>query len=585
MAKENKKRKKRSDRGEATLPRNTARSAHGTLRSYTVGALPILDRILNRMRLEEHLQAYLPDEDARTRPSTSRTLLVLVRNLLLSREPLYGIGEWAAQHPPHLLRISAAELTRLNDDRMGRALDRLFLADMPSLALAVAMQVVREFQVSLDELHNDSTTITFTGAYTHADGRRFLGEPTLTITWGHNKDHRPDLKQLLFILTVAQDGGVPMHFRAADGNTADVGTHRDTWELLCRLAGRRDFLYVADCKLASSGNMNYIADHHGKFLTILPRGRGEDKAFRQQLRQKQVTWEHLLDRTDECGEVVDRYSTCPQPASTSEGYRLVWYHSMLKAEQDAVSRSRQIQRTLKRLEELRRKLLSPKTRYRQATKVRKAVATILKELDTEEWSHFKVLPKVTTTYHAEKPGRPKSTTRFLRRYRTRFDLHYEVDLEKVAESATEDGVFPLVTNVAELSPKDLLEAYKRQPVIEKRFSQLKTDFSVAPVYLKEVRRIQALLCAYFFALMAEALVERELRRAMQREEIESLPMYPEGRPCHRPTARRLIDLFAAVQRHEFAGRKGLPQVMTTELSGLQRRLLRLLGVSGTDYGR
>ena len=124
-----------------------------------------------------------------------------------------------------------------------------------------------------------------------------------------------------------------------------------------------------------------------------------------------------------------------------------------------------------------------------------------------------------------------------------------------------------------------------QPVIEKRFSQLKTDFSVAPVYLKEVRRIQGLLCMYFFALMAEALLERELRRAMQRAQIDSLPMYPEGRPCHRPTTRRLIDLFAGVQRHEFVTHQGLSQTMVTELTRLQRRLLRLLGMSFTDYGR
>jgi hypothetical protein len=35
----------------------------------------------------------------------------------------------------------------------------------------------------------------------------------LAITFGHNKDHRPDLKQLLFILTVSEDGGVPLHYR------------------------------------------------------------------------------------------------------------------------------------------------------------------------------------------------------------------------------------------------------------------------------------------------------------------------------------------------------------------------------------
>ena len=65
-----------------------------------------------------------------------------------------------------------------------------------------------------------------------------------------------------------------------------------------------------------------------------------------------------------------------------------------------------------------------------------------------------------------------------------------------------------------LSERELLLAYKQQPRIETRFAQLKTDFVVAPVYLKETSRIQALLCVYFFALLVESLLERELRRAM-----------------------------------------------------------------------
>src|SRR5271165_6254628 len=112
-----------------------------------------------------------------------------------------------------------------------------------------------------------------------------------------------------------------------------------------------------------------------------------------------------------------------------------------------------------------------------------------------------------------------------------------------------DGIFPLITNETAQTELDLLLAYKGQPSLEKRFSHLKTDFEVAPVYLKEASRIQALLCVYFFALLTESLLERELRRAMDREAIASLPLYPEGRKCSHPTARRLIDLFEDVQRH------------------------------------
>ena len=82
---------------------------------------------------------------------------------------------------------------------------------------------------------------------------------------------------------------------------------------------------------------------------------------------------------------------------------------------------------------------------------------------------------------------------------------------------------------ASLSELDLLLAYKQQPTIERRFEQLKTDFVVAPVYLKEVSRIQALLCVYFFVLLVESLLERELRRAMEREGDREPAAVP-GRP-------------------------------------------------------
>ena len=200
--------------------------------------------------------------------------MLLLKNFLVSHEPLYGLGEWAARHVPELLGLCPAQLPSLNDDRVGRCLDRLFDADIPSLALAVVGHAVREFGVDLDELHNDSTTITFHGDYETADQERTLrGRLRLAITWGHNKDHRPDLKQLLYILTVTCDGAVPVHFRVQSGNTTDDRSHRETWDLLCNLTGRHDFLYVADCKLATAENMAYIQQHGGRFLSVLPRTR------------------------------------------------------------------------------------------------------------------------------------------------------------------------------------------------------------------------------------------------------------------------------------------------------------------------
>ena len=132
---------------------------------------------------------------------------------------------------------------------------------------------------------------------------------------------------------------------------------------------------------------------------------------------------------------------------------------------------------------------------------------------------------------------------------TPFELEYHIDSVQLAAETCCDVVFPLITNDGLLSELELLLAYKSQPSLEKRFSHMKTDFEVSPVYLKESSLIQALLCVYFLSLLTESLLERDLRRAMDREAIASLPLYPESRKCRRPTARRVIDLFEDVQRH------------------------------------
>src|SRR5260370_38046619 len=113
--------------------------------------------------------------------------------------------------------------------------------------------------------------------------------------------------------------------------------------------------------------------------------------------------------------------------------------------------------------------------------------------------------------------------------------------------------------------------------MEAGFGQVKAGFVVAPVYLKETSRIQALLCVYFFALLVESLLERELRRAMEGARVESLPLYPEGRACRRPTARRGIDVVQGMHRHEVTGGKYPVGGLSTEVTRLEQRGLRLLG--------
>ena len=132
-----------------------SQAAGRTLTSYTVGALPILDRVIARARLEDFLREFMI-EDKRCTISPVVGVLVLLKNYLVSREPIYGVGDWGRQYVPGLLGLTASEVASLNDDRVGRCLDRLFDADCPALVLAITRHVVEEFGIDLSEIHNEA---------------------------------------------------------------------------------------------------------------------------------------------------------------------------------------------------------------------------------------------------------------------------------------------------------------------------------------------------------------------------------------------------------------------------------------------
>ncbi len=249
------------------------------LRIERLGPLPLINHVIDRIGLGGILDRHLPS-DARCAVPHARALGVLLRSLIVEREPIYRQQETVHGFAAGLFGIDAQEMAHVSDDRLGRALDRLFDADRAALLTEVVLAVGQRFGVSFDELHNDSTSISFCGSYRGASGRTIRGRSAPAITYGHSKAHRPDLKQLLFILTVNADGNIPVAFRCTDGNVSDSRTPIETWNALRAVAGRADFLYVADSKLCSRENMDYIERAGGRMVTVMPRTRLEDQEFR-----------------------------------------------------------------------------------------------------------------------------------------------------------------------------------------------------------------------------------------------------------------------------------------------------------------
>ena len=205
-----------------------------------LGPLPLVNHFIERIGLQDMLDRHVKS-DARCAVPHARALGVVLRSLIVEREPIYRQQETVHGFASGMFGLSAKEIGHLGDDRIGRALDRLFDADRAALLTEVVLAVGKRFGLRFDELHNDSTSISLCGSYRGATGRTIRGRTAPAVTYGHSKAHRPDLKQLLFILTMSADGNVPVAFRCTDGNVSDSRTHIDTWNTLRGVAGRADF--------------------------------------------------------------------------------------------------------------------------------------------------------------------------------------------------------------------------------------------------------------------------------------------------------------------------------------------------------
>lgn len=563
------------------MQRGAVNETGRSLESLGVGPLPVVNHFLERLRLEELFSRFLPDSDARRKLSPARALGVFVRNMILSRHPLYELAQWAGAWVPELLGLEAREVALLNDDRIGRCLDLLFEVDRARLATAFALRTIQEFDLALDVLHNDSTTVTFTGRYAPAAQRR--GQRLLRILHGHNKDHRPDLRQLLFELTVSEDGAVPVLVGLHDGNVTDDQTHLPTWKALRAIVGRPDFIYVADSKLCVTATLIYITGQGGHFVTVLPATRKEEGWFKEWIQTHDVPWEEVWRR-----EPVRRKSDPPDiflgfesPLRSAEGFRILWYHSSVKHELDQDRRQARIRRAIAELEFLKTRVGARKLKTVES--VQEAVAKILEETGAERWVEVAVHPGQRIEYRQAKPGRPGKNTPYRQDPKPHPQVAWRLKEEAIAWDSKIDGLFPLITDMKEATLQQVLLWYKFQPKLEKRFEQLKSVFEVRPVFLKSVARVEAYLLLYYMALTVEALVERELRRAMKAERIEMLPLYPEKRLCKAPTAERVLELLGGLRRHRLfeSGREA--DRFHDELAPLQRKVLRLLAVPTRPY--
>jgi transposase len=550
-----------------------------SLRRFTVGALPLIDRIARRIKLREILAAFIPGH-GNDLVSPVDTLLLLIYNLAMGKSPLYELDQWCAGMDLQRIGITQQKSKPgiFNDDRFGKALDKLFDADRASLMTSLVTTYVSAFDVDLVEIHNDSTTVK---AFGRMEGRTTTG---FELKKGHSKDHRPDLKQLVYTLTISADGGVPIHHHCYPGNYTDDKTHIDTWKILCKITGRTDFIYVADTKVCTDGQLCFIAvKNGGRVITIIPETWAEVRQFKEELRRVPKARSIIWRRFKPNSETETEYFSVFKGTHTTvkRGYRIHWIYSSEKRKRDRIAREASLEKAEGELNALNARLNTRK--LKTPREILSATDEILNRNDVKNLLKTELLANVQKSRRQQGKGRPSKETVYTTIANTVYTVAWCRDREAIKQDVRLDGIFPLLSTDASLKAVEVLKAYKYQPRLEKRFSQFKTVHNAAPLLFKKIERIEANMFAFFIALALQALLEREIRSNMSADQIEKLYIYPEDRECKRPTTSIIFDRFSPLSRYVVQGKDAARSHFQDQLSPAQIEILAVLKMSHDDY--
>jgi len=325
--------------------------------------------------------------------------------------------------------------------------------------------------------------------------------------------------------------------------------------------------------------MHHIEKNDGNFITIMPRNRKEVSEFYKRLQQgEKIEWQpaYSTEHSRKKGQLIT-YQTFAEERSW-EGYHIVWVHSSSKGKRDLNTRERRISKAEGNLKALLPGLnqyyLKTKEQIEKATnKACKGARGFLKVEIVEE----KTIQKIKIG-----PGRIGPNTQYKDSEQVTYNIKWYRDEDAIKQALKSDGIFPLITN-ATLPAAEILQIYKKQPFLEKRFYTKKSVLEVTPVFLKNNKRIEAMMFLYFIALMIVSLMERNIRKQMAAEQIENLPILPARMKTKTPTWNNIRYFFRNVHLALITKDELVLQSTVKGVTKLHNLLLKLLKVPSNVY--
>ncbi|MEO1396920.1 MAG: IS1634 family transposase [Cyanobacteria bacterium J06634_5] len=520
--------------------------------------LGIIAGIVDQMGLESRTNECLGTHPQQIVSPGQGVKAMILNGLGFVSAPLYLYeGFFLGKATSHLLG-QGIEPSHLNDDYLGRLLDKVYAYGASQLFSLIAMDAYRAFGLKTPRYHLDSSSFSVHGAYEKAISETEPG--CIEITYGHTKDHRPDLKQFITEMICSNDGAVPLGFQVSSGNQADKAVFA---ERLQAFAQQWDVngLLIADAALYGAENLALMGDL--RWITRVPLTLSAAQAL--------VTDLAAEDFVDSERPGYRFSSVC----STYGGVNQLWVvvENQARIDSDHCQVDKQVEKQLKRAEKQWR--TQQKTDFECAED-----AFIQAQAIAYSWRYHRLSKlSVVEQPHYEQSGRLKkgaTPTRITYRATAKV-IADEAAIERAKRKA---GRFILATNVVDdpsVTPESILTDYKGQQAPEGGFKMLKDPmFFTSSVFLKTPERIVALATIMGLSLMVYTLAQRHLRQALTASDDTVLNQRKQ--PTKSPTLRWIFQAFQAIHLVVING-----QAQVSNLTPERLKILQCFGVPCQKY--
>ncbi len=556
---------------------------YGNIHALRADYYPILGQLMEEIGLAGTINSIVQPYDTQVNVDAGTYVGLFIHHILGDVNiKMYKMDEFFKDKALPLLIPWKPDLSvvDINDDRAGRVLDALWEANPQQVFGAVVNSAIAVHGLSTDAVHVDTTSKSFHGAYEDD----FEDETVPQVNLGYSKDHRPDLKQLIFGVGTTADG-VPIIGEVANGNESDM-TLNGRWVKNLRNIMQKEeddefLLYIADSSAVTTNNLRIRKEANIDIISRLPGRFG----IEDELKKKAFN----TDEWTPVGKLSQEKDAASYKVWDTSGeidgqtYRFVVVHSDHKDKRKtkAVERSvkKEFDMNSKRIQKLlKRRFACMEDAYIEINRHNSDFQMGYHDI---EWN----IEERTEALKRTKRGRPKKGD--VRQFQTGYYLSGRLLVrEDAVNNALERcGMFVLITTLmdAKKYPARLvLEKYKGQGNVERIFKFIKNPAWIGAFCLKKQERLASLGYVLMMAAVIYTLWERRVRMALAVKDEKPIRGLNRQK-TKKPTSYALQTVLSGILVLYMIHKGQMTIWLSKPLTNNQRRVVEMSGFTADIY--